>query len=129
MNRPLNKVLYVEDELDIAEVAKLALESVGGFEVEVCHSGAAALLAIPRFKPDLLLLDVMMPGMDGPSTLTALRGVPGFSDTPVIFMTAKVMQGEVDRYQSMGAIEVIAKPFDPMILSDKIKSAWEKFHG
>ena len=73
---------------------------------------------------DLILLDVMMPGMDGPETLRELRRVPETSNTPVIFMTAKVQSSEIQKYKDMGAVEVIAKPFDPMTLSDQIKSVW-----
>ena len=72
MSDTLKKILYVEDEADIQKIAKLALETVGGFEVMICGSGAEALEKAPDFAPDILLLDVMMPGMDGPDTLTAL---------------------------------------------------------
>jgi len=129
MKKPLNRILYVEDDEDIATVARLALESVGGFTVEVCSSGEEAIDSITRFNPDLLLLDVMMPGLDGPTTLDALRKLPGHGNQPVIFMTAKVMQEEVERYMNLGALDVIAKPFDPMALSDQIRTAWENNVG
>jgi len=94
----LERILYVEDEPDIREVAMLALEAVGGFTLQVCSSGQEALDTVGAFKPDLILLDVMMPGMDGPSTLKALQKLPEAADVPVIFMTAKVQPQEVAAY-------------------------------
>ena len=125
----LNRILMVEDETDIQDVAQLALEAVGGFSVCICSSGAEALQQAPIFAPDLILLDVMMSGMDGPSTLLALRQMPQFAATPVIFMTAKVQSHEVARYKEMGALDVISKPFDPMTLSDTIVEIWTRHHG
>lgn len=125
----LKRILYVEDEPDIQAVAKLALEMVGGFTLEVCGSGREALEKAPGFAPQLILLDVMMPGMDGPETLKALRGVADFAATPVIFMTAKVQSSEVAHYKELGAIDVIPKPFDPMTLSATIESIWKSCHG
>ncbi len=124
----LTQVLYVEDEPDIQMVARLALESLGGFTVEICSSGDEALARAPAFKPQLILLDVMMPGMDGPTTLKKLRGLPQFADTPVVFMTAKVQPGEVAGYRELGALDVIAKPFDPMTLADQVKAIWQRHH-
>ena len=95
MSKTLARILYVEDEPDIRMVAQMALEAVGGFTVIACPSGSEALAAAPTAQADLLLLDVMMPGMDGPSTLKALRALPATAGTPVIFMTAKVQAAEV----------------------------------
>lgn len=120
----LQKILYVEDEEDIRAVAELALESVGGFTLKSCGSGQQALREGPDFDPDLILLDVMMPGMDGPSTLEALMLIPALTDTPVIFMTAKVQSDEVAYYKKLGAVGVIPKPFDPMGLADQIRGIW-----
>lgn len=123
----LTNILYVEDDLDIQAVAQIALEIVGGLSLKICSSGAEALAAIDDgFVPDLLLLDVMMPNMDGPTTLAGLRLLPATADTPVIFMTAKVQASELDFYVSLGAIGVIAKPFDPMALSDQVRALWNK---
>lgn len=124
MPQPLCRILYVEDEPDIRVVARMALEAVGGFVVIACASGQEALAAAPDARADLLLLDVMMPGMDGPHTLQALRELPATARTPVIFMTAKVQASEVALYKSLGALEVIAKPFDPMTLSAQIQRVW-----
>ena len=122
---PLN-ILYVEDDLDIQVVAQIALEVVGGFKLRTCSSGAEALKAVQDgYHPDLLLLDVMMPNMDGPTTLQELRQLPTTAKTPVIFMTAKVQASEKEFYLSLGAIDVIAKPFDPMSLSSQVKQLWD----
>ena len=117
----LKRILYVEDEPDIQAVAKMALEMVGGFTVRICSSGEEALGVAADFAPDLILLDVMMPGMDGPSTLKALRNLPSLAKIPVAFMTAKVQPQEVEQYRSLGALDVIAKPFDPMTLADQVR--------
>lgn len=121
----LDKIMLVEDEEDIRAVAELALEAVGGFTLKACHSGADALENLDIFKPQLILLDVMMPTMDGPSTLRAIREKPGFEHTPAVFMTAKVQPDEVKGYLALGAVDVIPKPFDPMTLSDRIREIWE----
>ena len=124
MPAPLNRILYVEDEPDIRFVAEMALQAVGGFTVITCTCGEEALSAAPAAGADLLLLDVMMPGMDGPGTLKALRALPATAHTPVIFMTAKVQAAEVALYKGLGALEVIAKPFDPMEISAQIQRIW-----
>ncbi len=122
----LKKILYVEDEPDIQMIARVALENVGGFELLVCSSGQEALEKGAAFNPDLLLLDVMMPGMDGPTTLTELRKIPALASTPVIFMTAKVQPQEVSFLKSLNILDVIAKPFDPMGLANNIRDSWAK---
>ena len=122
----LKKILYVEDEPDIQMIARVALENVGGFELLVCSSGQEALEKGAGFNPDLLLLDVMMPGMDGPTTLTELRKIPSLASTPVIFMTAKVQPQEVSFLKSLNILDVIAKPFDPMGLANNIRDSWAK---
>jgi two-component system OmpR family response regulator len=109
----LKRVLYVEDEDDIRTVATMALEALGGLEIVGCGSGKEALALAPGARADLLLLDVMMPGLDGPAT-------------PVIFMTAKVQASEIEQYRSLGALDVIAKPFDPMTLAEQVKAIWQK---
>lgn len=114
------KVLYVEDDPDIQTIARIALEDIGKLEICACESGAQALLAIETFKPDLILLDVMMPGMDGPTLLAHLRKTSNGSDAKVIFMTARVQQNEVQQYLTLGAVDVVAKPFDPLTLADQL---------
>jgi two-component system, OmpR family, response regulator len=124
----LNRILYVEDEPDIQAVAKLALEMIGGFTVELCSSGQEAVRKAATFQPDLVLLDVMMPGMDGPTIFQALRKQPQTAAVPIAFMTAKVQTDEVERYTGMGAIGFVAKPFDPMKLADTVKRLWKDHH-
>lgn len=124
----LQKVLLVEDDLDIQIIGRLALETVGGLTLEACSSGQDCLEIAPQFRPDLILLDVMMPGMDGPSTLKALKADPELANIPVVFMTAKVQTHEVESYKLMGAIDVIAKPFDPMTLALQVQSLWNQNH-
>jgi two-component system, OmpR family, response regulator len=122
----LNQILYVEDDPDIQTVAQIALEAVGGFALRACSSGRAALDAIETgFVPDLILLDVMMPEMDGPTTLLGLRKMPATAATPVIFMTAKVQASEIAHYKSLGALGVVPKPFDPMQLALQVRQLWE----
>lgn len=125
----LERILCVEDDPDIQAVIQLALETVGGFTVKLCASGRAALDSVVGFQPDLILLDVMMPGLDGPGTLVALRQLPDAATLPVIFMTAKVQPDEVARYLSLGALAVIAKPFDPLTLAQDIRAHWQSHHG
>ena len=123
--RELKLVLYVEDDPDIQMVAQMALEVVGGLTLRSCASGREALRAVASCQPDLILLDVMMPDMDGPATLAELRKLPVTAATPVVFMTAKVQAAEVSHYKSLGAIGVIAKPFDPMQLAQQVRQLWE----
>lgn len=125
----LNKILYVEDDIDIQAVAKMALEVVGGFTLKICSSGQEALDEGEAFAPDLMVLDVMMPGMDGPTTFAQLRKLPSLKSTPAIFMTAKVMPSDVVHYKELGAADVIAKPFDPMDLSVRIQKIWSEWHA
>ena len=120
----LSKILYVEDEPDIAQVAKLALETVGGFTIESCENGKIALEKGPAFAPDLVLMDVMMPEMDGPTAFNEMKNIPELKDVPVIFMTAKVQPAEIAEYKEMGAVDVIPKPFDPMTLAEKVRQVW-----
>ncbi len=126
MSQPLKRILYVEDEPDIQAIAKLTLENIGQYDVELCSSGNEALASIKGFGPDLVLLDVMMPEMDGPTTLKELRKLPEGENLPIIFMTAKVQPSEVAHYRDLGAIGVIAKPFDPMTLSITVNQLWQE---
>jgi CheY-like chemotaxis protein len=125
----LRRILLVEDDPDIQIIAQMALEDIGGFTVEVCSSGEEAIQRAPDFAPDLVLLDVMMPDMDGPDTLRTLRDLPQFAGIPAVFMTAKVQTHEVTQYRAMGAVDVIAKPFDPMTLSSMVADIWGQYHG
>jgi two-component system OmpR family response regulator len=127
MSHPMiSRILYVEDEPHIQAVAQIALEDVGGFTVALASSGKECIEMAKSFLPDLILLDIMMPGMDGPSTFHALKEVPETASIPVIFLTAKVQPKEVESYKKLGALDVLTKPFDPMTLSDEIRAIWQK---
>jgi two-component system OmpR family response regulator len=126
---PLKRILLVEDEADIRTVATLALQAVGGFTVASVSNGHEALEIAPTFVPDLILLDVMMPGLDGPATLHALRAQPQTAEIPVMFMTAKVQPQEVAELRALGALGVIAKPFSPMTLPTTINQLWTHQYG
>jgi len=115
------RILSVEDEPDIQAIIKMCLEAHGGFEVMSCGSGPEALSAAEKFNPDLFLLDVMMPGMDGPATLAELQRNPVLADVPAVFLTAKVGPRDVAGYFALGAKEVIAKPFDPAVFPGRLQ--------
>ena len=117
--------MMVEDDVDIQTVACLSLQAVGGYIVRVCSGGIEALAEVGGFMPDLVLLDVMMPDMDGPTVLKELRASAATAAIPVIFMTAKAQAHEVESYRKMGALDVISKPFDPMLLPSTVASIWE----
>lgn len=126
MNRDsLREILYVDDEPDIREIVQMALGLVPTLSVSTADSGLHALQNMQASRPDLVLLDVMMPNMDGPSTLQEMRRQPELQSIPVIFMTAKAMPQEVARFRALGAAAVIAKPFDPMLLAEHVFGIWE----
>ncbi len=122
----LEKILHIEDDESIRAVAEIALVDVGGFQLLSCDSGASAVAQAVAFAPQLILLDVMMPQMDGMETLAALRQLPGLQHTPVVFMTAKIQQAEKKQYLDAGAIAVIDKPFEPMALADLLMKIYAK---
>ena len=117
----LRTVLLVDDEEDIRAVGQIALEDVGGLVPLLAGSSDEAVALAGSGHPDLILLDVMMPGTDGPGTLARLRAQPATAGIPIIFLTAKVQRADVQRLMALGAAGVIAKPFDPMTLVDEAK--------
>lgn len=120
-----SRILYVDDDDDIREIATMALGLDPEFQVRSCDSGAAAIEVAGAWQPELVLLDVMMPGMDGPTTFAKLLSAQSTADIPVVFITAKTQQDEVDRFIALGARGVIAKPFDPMNLAHVARSFLE----
>ena len=122
--RPLHRIMFVEDNPDITLVARLALEKIGGFEVRFCASAEEALDAVEAFKPDMILLDVMLPGMDGPTLLQRLRQLEECRETPFIFVTAKAQAKELRELKATGVVDVIAKPFDALNLASQLKEIW-----
>ncbi len=123
------RILFVDDDPGIQAVASLALERVGGFQVKSCSSGREALKAAPEFMPDVILLDVTMPGMDGPETLATLKGIPQISNIPVVFLTANTQPDEIEAYKALGVVDVLAKPFDPMKLSEAVRAALKQYNS
>ena len=125
----LKRVMCVEDDPDIRMILEFSLTTLGGFDVCLCPGGLSALTQAPLFKPDLVLLDIMMPDLTGPETLAALRLQPGMKGVPVVFMTAKAMPDEVEDLLQYGATGVIIKPFVPMTLTQNIRLYWEHGRG
>jgi CheY-like chemotaxis protein len=119
------KVLVVDDEDDIRHVARLALGRVGGMEVVDTGRSEDAVDLAARESPDVILLDVMMPGRDGPATLAALRADARTTAIPVVFLTAKAMPDEIERLRALGAAGVLTKPFDPMTLAASLRASLE----
>ncbi|MCB9471449.1 MAG: response regulator [Candidatus Obscuribacterales bacterium] len=117
----IKKVVMVDDDASIRRITQIVLTKLKSWEVILVESGTKALELIPKEAPDVVLMDVMMPGMDGVTTFTRLKEM-GFENLPVIFMTAKVQNQEMDAYREMGAAGVISKPFQPSDLPDQIQS-------
>ena len=114
------QILVIDDDESIRDVTQLSLERLGGWQVSTAASGSDGLAKAAAERPDVILLDVMMPEMDGPSTLGRLRAHPLTQGIPVIFLTAKVRRADLEGFARLGAAAVIAKPFDPMSLSAQI---------
>ena len=126
MGRALNRVLLVEDDPEDQVLTSLALGRLGGLTAEICSSGREAVERAAAFAPDMILLDVMMPGMDGPETLAALRLVPALREVPVVFLTARCQPHEIAQYRGMGCLDVIAKPFVPSALPETLHRLWAR---
>jgi CheY-like chemotaxis protein len=125
----LTRVLVVEDDPDIQAVVTFALGQVGGLQVEACASGPEAIARAVDFRPEIVLLDAMLPGMDGTATLRALRGLPETASTPVVFMTARAQPHELEAYRRAGACDVLVKPFDARRLPSLLGAIWRRIHG
>lgn len=122
----LKRITYVEDEPDIRCIVEIALSKIDGLMLDLCSSGPEAISRTPLFRPDLIILDVMMPGMDGIETLKRLREFPQLAQTPVIFLTVRAMSRETDFFRSLGIADVITKPFNPMTLPHQIQEIWQR---
>ena len=124
--RPLIKVCYVEDDEDIQRIVRMSLERIGKMTVEVVTDPMVALGAITSFKPDLVMLDWMMPGMDGPTLFRRMKQQPETSALPVVFITAKATQRDMDELIALGAAGAISKPFSPKDLPEQLRAIWSK---
>jgi DNA-binding response OmpR family regulator len=122
--RPLQKICYVEDDDDIQRVARLALERIGKMEVSIIGDPTRAIDGILAFQPDLVLLDWMMPVIDGPTLFKRMRETSALKDMPVVFITAKASQRELDELRDMGASGVLSKPFSPKDLPEQLRAIW-----
>ncbi len=119
---PLSRILLVDDDDNIRTIAELSLED--DFQVDIASSGQEAIEIAMVRPPDLILLDVMMPGLDGKATFGKFKEIPSLAAIPVVFMTAKVLTHEIDFYIELGAAGVISKPFDPMTLAEEVQTIW-----
>lgn len=126
MNKELKKLLVVDDDPDILKITQFSLKNLKGLQTHFVSSGKEAIYEAKTFLPDLILLDVMMPVMDGIAVFKTLKTQQETKDIPVCFFTAKVTKEEIDSFFALGACDVILKPFDPITLSKKIQEIWEK---
>ena len=122
--KPLERVCYVEDDEDIQRIVRLSLERVGKLKVEIVGDPMVAIDAIVGFKPDLVMLDWMMPGMDGPTLFRKLKENPDTKNVPVVFMTEKATPTEMEELRSLGALGAISKPFSPKDLPEQLRALW-----
>ncbi|MFP3712395.1 response regulator [Puerhibacterium sp. TATVAM-FAB25] len=113
-------VVVIDDDPSIREVAALALSAVGGHQVSTAGDGAEGMELARRVQPDAILLDVMMPVLDGPTVLGRMRAVEALRDVPVVFLTAKVGAQDISRLDGLGAVAVFTKPFDPLMLPQQL---------
>ena len=125
-DRPLNRVCYVEDDEDIQRIVRLSLERVGKMTVEIITDPSLAIERIKAFGPDLVLLDWMMPGMDGPTLFRKMKQQPDVAALPVVFITAKASQADMNELNGLGAAGAISKPFSPKDLPDQLRAIWAK---
>ena len=121
----MRRVLLVDDDIELCDLLREYL-TAESFDVDCVHDGEAGVDRVREGGLDVIVLDVMMPNMDGPSTLLELRKLPELANTPAMFMTAKVQPQEIEYFKSLGALDVVPKPFDPMSLSSHIQEIWEK---
>jgi two-component system OmpR family response regulator len=125
-DRPLNRICYVEDDEDIQRIVRMSLERVGKMTVEVVSDPTQAIESMTEFKPDLVMLDWMMPVMDGPTLFRQMKLRPETSALPVVFITAKASQRELEELKSLGAAGTISKPFNPKELPEQLRAIWAK---
>ncbi|MBI5273793.1 MAG: response regulator [Chlamydiales bacterium] len=125
--KPLRKILVVDDDPDILIICRYSLEMNPQYVVKSVSSGEQAVKEATEFQPDLILLDILMPIMDGPATVQALRKIPETMKTPIVFFTASVITNRQEQFLKMGVVDIIVKPFDPLILSSQLQVIWERY--
>ncbi len=128
-SKTLSKILLIDNEQDILKLATIALKDIGQLKVKCCNSGKEAVQEVEAYDPDLILLDVIMPEMDGIHTLKAIRKLKTQKKTPIIFLTALTEAGDIDYYRKLGALAVITKPFNPQTLAETLKTLWVQKHN
>lgn len=126
MEKKLSKILIIDDDEDILTIAKVALSAIPESQIVCVNGGSEGIKTALEFLPDLILLDLMMPNMDGKSTLQAIRLLPSIAETPIVFFTARVQPHEIGEYYKMGVLDVLMKPFDPIGLPDQVRAIWNK---
>ena len=124
--RPLERICYVEDDEDIQRIVRMSLERVGKMTVQIVTDPLVAIGAMTAFKPDLVMLDWMMPGMDGPTLFREMKKRPEVAGLPVVFITAKAGQRDLDELKTLGAAGTISKPFSPKDLPEQLRAIWAK---
>lgn len=129
MTKRLRSILCIDDDEDILAITQMCLETIGDFRVTCFKHGINAVKKIESLMPDLILMDMMMPGIDGLSVLSELKKSPITAEIPVVFMTARVQASEIEYYYKQGADGVIPKPFDPMTLCEQLNIIWEAYHA
>jgi CheY-like chemotaxis protein len=122
--QPLQRICYVEDDEDIQRIVRMSLERVGKMTVEVVGDPTTAIERMIAFKPELVMLDWMMPGMDGPTLFRKMRERPETRDLPVVFITAKAAPRELEQLRALGAVGTISKPFSPKDLPEQLRAIW-----
>ena len=127
--KELKKILYAEDDTDIQTIVSTIIEAMSPYDLKICYNGRILLDCVEEFEPDLILLDVMMPEMNGPDTFKKLTENPKTKDIPVIFMTAKAQVHEVKAMLESGILGIITKPFDPMQLVASIDEYWKEYNA
>lgn len=126
--KELKKILYAEDEPDVQMVVEITVQTMSNYDIKICSNGKILLENVEEYNPDLILLDVMMPEMDGPTTFKHLQENEKTKDIPVIFMTAKAQTHEVEIFKNIGVVGVITKPFDPVQLCSEIEQIWKEIN-
>ncbi len=125
----LQRILLADDEPDILEISRIALETLGGYEVVVCESGSDFLKLLPDFRPDLVIIDALMPDMNGLEVLAEMRRMEGFEEVPAVFLTGLTLERDLRDLRASGAVDIITKPFDPLTLPQRIDGVWEAIDG